>query len=95
MTDGRLFQDASHMKMHVVCHACHRRSLDVRLLSRTIFQAVDPFCNNNDIALKLTEDEENELYILQCGVKFDDHTACDSVMGCVVSRLLIRCWTRS
>lgn len=29
MTDGRLFQDASCMKMHVVCHACHRRSLDV------------------------------------------------------------------
>jgi hypothetical protein len=55
-----------------------------------IFYTFDHFCNNNGIALKLSEDEENELHILQCGVKFDDHTACDNLLGCVVSRLLIK-----
>jgi hypothetical protein len=29
MTDVRVFEVASRMKMHVVCHACYRRSVDV------------------------------------------------------------------
>jgi hypothetical protein len=86
MIDGGLLQDATQMKLGVLS-ALHFIAETWRLITPTTINncfvkcgfSVDHASSNDDSAVKLTEDEEDDWHSVQPrGVQFEDYTTCDN-----------------
>jgi hypothetical protein len=86
--DGGLLQDTTQMKLDVLS-AMHLIAEPWRLITSTIIKdcivncgfSIDHVSSSDDSAVKLTEDEEDDCYILQpLGMQSEDYPTCDSAL---------------